>query len=127
VFVLVSALALLLLTAGLVVWPALVARIEPSWLSRPEAAWLRDLLGSAWLSAGTRYAIAGTVIAVQLVAMHLWLAAGRRSLGEVWPGVALSVLLWVATAAVFSIYLDFNDYARFYAGLSQVMAALIFF
>jgi membrane protein len=127
VFVVVSALALLLLTAGLVVWPALVARIEPSWLSRPEAAWLRDLLASAWLSAGMRYAIAGTVIAVQLFAMHLWLAAGRRGLRDVWPGVVLSVLLWVATAAAFSIYLDFNDYARFYAGLSQVMAALIFF
>jgi membrane protein len=127
VFVLVGAIALLLLTAGLVVWPAVVARIEPAWLARPEAAWLRDLLGSSWLSAGTRYAIAGSVIAVQLFAMHLWLAAGRRSLGEVWPGILLSVLLWLGTAAVFSIYLDFNDYARFYAGLSQVMAALIFF
>jgi membrane protein len=126
-FVLVGAISLLLLTAGLVVWPAVVARLEPKWLMRPEAGWVRALLGSSWLSAGTRYGVAGGVIAIQLIAMHLWLAAGRRALREVWPGIVLSVLLWLAVAGVFSIYLDFNDYARFYAGLSQLMAALIFF
>ena len=126
-FVLVGAISLLLLTAGLVVWPAIVARLEPKWLARPEAAWVHSLLSSQLLSAGTRYGVAGGVIAIQLVAMHLWLAAGRRTLREIWPGIALSVLLWLAVAAVFSIYLDFNDYARFYAGLSQLMAALIFF
>ena len=126
-FVLVGALSLLLLTAGLVVWPAVVARLEPKWLMRPEASWVRSLLNSSWLSAGARYGVAGGVIAIQLFAMHAWLAAGRRSLREMWPGIVLSVLLWLAVAAVFSIYLDFNDYARFYAGLSQLMAALIFF
>ena len=126
-FVLIGAISLLVLTAGLVVWPAVVARLEPRWLARPEAEWLRTMLSSAWLSAGMRYSVAGGVIGVQLLAMHLWLGAGRRTFREVWPGVLLSVLLWLATAAAFSIYLDFNDYARFYAGLSQMMAALIFF
>jgi membrane protein len=127
VFVLVTAVSTLVLTSGLVVWPAIVARLEPAWLSRPEAAWLRTLLDSQWLSAGTRYAIAAAVIGIQLIAMHLWLAAGRRRLREVLPGVVVSVLLWLATVAFYSSYLDLNDYARFYAGLSQIMAALIFF
>ena len=126
-FVLVGAISLLLLTAGLVVWPAIVARLEPAWLARPEAGWARSLLSSNLLSATTRYGVAGGVIAIQLVAMHLWLAAGRRSLREIWPGILLSVVLWLLVAGVFSSYLDFNDYARFYAGLSQLMAALIFF
>ena len=127
VFMVVASISLLLLTAALVIWPAVVARIEPKWLARPEASLLRELLSSAWLSAGTRYILAGGVIGLQLLAMHLWLADGRRTLREVWPGVVLSVLLWLATAAAFSIYLDLNDYARFYGGLSQLMAALIFF
>ncbi len=126
-FVVVGAVLLLILTAGLVVWPAIVARLEPQWLAQPEADWVRVLLSSAWLSAGVRYAIAGCAIGLQLTAMHLWLAAGRRSLQDVWPGVLLSVLLWLMTAGLFSIYLDINDYSRFYAGLSQVMASLIFF
>lgn len=126
-FVVVSAVSLLVLTAGLVVWPAIAARLEPSWLARPEAAWAQSLLHSSWLSAGTRYLLAGAVIAIQLFAMHIWLAAGRRTFREVWPGVLLTVLLWLGTAAAFSTYLDFNDYAKFYGGLSQLMATLIFF
>ena len=126
-FVVAGAVALLVLTAILVVWPAIAARLEPSWLAKPEAEWARRLLSSSLLSAGTRYAVSGGVIGVILFAMHLWLAAGRRTVMEVWPGVALSVLLWLIAAALFSLYLDLNDYARFYAGLSQLMAALIFF
>jgi membrane protein len=126
-FVLVSALSVLLLTAVLVVWPAIAARLEPDWLMRPEAAWLERLVHSRWLSAGVRYLMAGALIAAQLFAMHIWLAAGRRTLRDVWPGVALSIVLWLALAGTFSLYLDLNDYARFYAGLSQVMATLIFF
>ena len=126
-FVLISAISLLVLTAGLVVWPAIASRIEPAWLDRPEAQWLQAMLASNWLAAGTRYLVAGAVIAVQLFAMHLWLAAGRRTLREVWPGVLLSVLLWLAVAGFFSRYLDFNDYARFYGGLAQIMATLVFF
>lgn len=127
VFVIVSAISLLVLTAGLVVWPAIASRLEPQWLARAEAEWVRTLLASSWLAVGTRYLLAGVVIAVQLTAMHIWLAAGRRSIWEVWPGVLLSVLLWLAVAAAFSTYLDLNDYAQFYGGLSQLMATLIFF
>ncbi len=126
-FVVVGAISLLVLTAGLVVWPAIAARIEPQWLARPEAAWVQRLLASNWLASGTRYLVAGGVIAVQLFAMHIWLAAGRRTIREVWPGVLLSVLLWLAVAGLFSRYLDLNDYARFYGGMSQIMATLIFF
>ena len=126
-FVLGSALSVLILTAGLVIWPALAARIEPNWLAQPEAAWLRALLDSHWLSAGARYAGASVLIAIQLLAMHIWLAAGRRSLRDVWPGMVLSLLLWLGIAGFYSTYLDLNDYSRFYAGLSQVMATLIFF
>jgi membrane protein len=126
-FVLVSALSVLVLTAALVVWPAIAARIEPDWLARPEAAWLSNLLHSYWLSASVRYGVAAALIATQLVAMHVWLAAGRRTLAQVWPGVALTLLLWLTIAGFYSRYLDLNDYSRFYAGLSQIMAALIFF
>ncbi len=126
-FVIISAISLLLLTAALVVWPAISARLEPAWLDKPEAVWVRALLESKWLTVTTRYVLAGVVIAVQLFAMHIWLAAGRRKISEVWPGILLTVVLWLSAAAVFSTYLDFNDYARFYGGMSQIMATMIFF
>ena len=40
---------------------------------------------------------------------------------------ALSVVLWLTIAGFYSYYLNFSDYTRFYAGLSQLMGAMIFF
>ena len=119
VFVLVSAVSMLVLTWAVVVGPGVAAQFEPSIVKR--------LLDSSWLAVGTRYALAGLVIAVQLFAFHIWLAAGKRRIADVWPGVALSMVLWLASAGLYSRYLDFNDYARFYAGLSQLMVAMIYF
>lgn len=118
-FVFISALSVLVLTWAIVIGPGLAARFEPSWA--------KTLLDSTWLTAGTRYGLAAIVVAVQLFAFHLWLAAGRRRIADVWPGVALSLLLWLAVAGLYSYYLDMIDYTRFYAGLSQLMVALVFF
>ncbi|MGQ0671861.1 MAG: YihY/virulence factor BrkB family protein [Hyphomicrobium sp.] len=118
-FVFVSAASMLVLTWAVVFGPGMAARFEPSWA--------KTLLDSSWLAAWTRYVFAGVVIAAQLFAFHIWLAAGKRTLREVWPGVALSVGLWLTLAGFYSHYLDVSDYSRFYAGLSQLMVAMIFF
>ena len=118
-FVFVTALSMLVLTWFVVVAPHIAAKWEPSWA--------RTLLASGKLDWVTRYGLAGAVIAMQLFAYHLWLAAGRRTLRQVWPGVAVSVVLWLLTAGLYSYYLNFSDYTRFYAGLSQLMVALLFF
>ena len=73
------------------------------------------------------FRLAALVIASQLFAFHIWLAAGKRGMADVWPGVLLSMVLWLASAGLYSRYLDFNDYTRFYAGLSQLMVAMIYF
>jgi membrane protein len=119
VFVLVSAVSMLVLTWAVVVGPGLAAQFEPSFV--------KNLLDSSWLAVGTRYVLAASVIGIQLFAFHIWLAAGKRSIADVWPGVLLSMLLWLASAGLYSRYLDFNDYTRFYAGLSQLMVAMIYF
>ncbi len=121
-FVLVSAVSMLVLTWLVLVAPRVAAEINPD-LTRKVMTW------STWatISALERYALAGLVIAAQLLALHLWLAAGKRTLAQVLPGVLLSVFLWLLAAGLYSYYLNFNDYSRFYAGLSQLMVALLFF
>lgn len=118
-FVFVSAVSILVLTWAVVVGPGLAARFEPSWL--------KQMLDSSWLAATLRYLIAALVMGTQLTVLHIWIAAGKRSIHDVLPGVALSTTLWLAAAGLYSHYLSFSDYTRFYAGLSQVMVALIFF
>jgi membrane protein len=121
-FVFVSAISMLVLTWGVLFGPAIAEK-----LAEFEPEWAKSILDSTWWDTIQRYALAVVVIASQLIAFHLWLAAGKRRLADVWPGVLLSVLLWVAVAALYSHYLDLSHYTRFYAGLSQLMISLIFF
>jgi membrane protein len=118
-FVVVSAGGMLVLAWGVVVGPRLAAHLKPDWL-----LWLAD---TTWVALLARYAIVIAAIGLQLVAYHLWLAAGRRRLADVWPGVALSIVLWVIAAQLFASWLTINDYSRFYAGLTRIMSALVFF
>jgi membrane protein len=118
-FVLISAVSMLVLTWAVVVGPVVAARFDPSLT--------QSILRSTWFGASSRYALAATVIGGQLFAFHLWLAAGKRRIKDVWPGVVLSMILWLTLASLYSYYLNFSDYTRFYAGLSQLMVALIFF
>ncbi len=117
--VLISALGMLAIAWGLVAGPELTAKIKPKWL-----LWLVD---QSWTSAVIRYGIVLAVIGVQLFAYHLWLAAGRRRFADVWPGVVLSIILWILAARLFASWLTISDYSRFYAGLTQLMSALVFF
>ena len=118
-FVVLSAIGTLALTWGVVVGPEIAARFKPAWM-----LWLAD---SGWLPLIVRYAIVVAAIGLQLLAYHLWLAAGRRRLADVWPGVLLSVVLWLLGARLFGWWLTVTDYSRFYAGLTSVMSALVFF
>lgn len=118
-FVFVSALSMLALTWLVVVGPGLAARFEPSWM--------KTALDSTWLTATFRYLIGAAVMIAQLTVLHLWLAAGKRRFTDVWPGILLTTVLWLAAAGLYSHYLSLSDYSRFYAGLTQMMVALIFF
>jgi membrane protein len=74
-----------------------------------------------------RFGIVIAAIGLQLLAYHLWLAAGRRRLADVWPGILLSIILWLLAARLFGSWLTISDYSRFYAGLTKIMSALVFF
>ena len=118
-FVLISAATVLILAWAVIVGPVIAARVEPDLT--------QSLLDSTWLGVALRYGLAAVVIAALLITFHLRLAAGKRRVEDVWPGVLLSMVLWLVVAGVYSYYLNFSDYSRFYAGLSQLMVALIFF
>ena len=118
-FVALSALGMLAMAWGVVVGPELTSRIKPTWL-----LWLAD---QSWFSFVTRYLIVTAVIGVQLTAYHLWLAAGQRRLADVVPGVLFSIVLWLLAARLFASWLTINDYSRFYAGLTRLMSAFVFF
>ncbi|MGE0697510.1 MAG: YihY/virulence factor BrkB family protein [Hyphomicrobiaceae bacterium] len=118
-FVFATAAGMLVLAWGVVVGPVLAS--QGRW---ELIGWIFD---HGLLSPASRYAIVAAVTMAQLLAYHLWLAAGHRTLWDVWPGVMLSVLLWIAAGWIYSWWLTVSDYSIFYAGLTQLFTALIFF
>lgn len=120
VLVLLSSLGMLAIAWGVVVGPKFVNE-----LVRP--GWFKWLLDQSWMALIVRYSIVIGIIGIQLFTYHLWLAAGRRRFVDVVPGVVLSIVLWIAAARLFASWLTINDYSRFYAGLTQLMSALVFF
>ena len=120
VLVLLSALGMLAIAWGVVVGPPFLKGLL-------DPGFFRWLLDHSWMAFVIRYAIVFAIIGIQLLTYHLWLAAGRRRLNDVLPGVFLSMVLWIMAARLFAGWLQINDYSRFYAGLTQIMSALVFF
>jgi membrane protein len=118
-YVLIAAIALLAL-AFLVVLGPLIFRTTLAYLP-----WIAPLEGHFNFG---RFALAGAVIAVSLMILHLWLPAGRRRLAQIWPGILATIVLWLGCGIAFGRYLaDFaGNYVTYYAGLASAMIALVF-
>jgi membrane protein len=118
-YILVGAIALLAL-AFLVVLGPLIFKAAVRY-----APWIATF---AFPFNVVRFSIGCTVPAVALFILHMWLPAGRRELGKVWPGIVATLLLWLACGFIFGNYLaDFaNSYVTYYAGLASAMIALVY-
>ncbi|GJE55062.1 YihY/virulence factor BrkB family protein [Methylobacterium thuringiense] len=75
-----------------------------------------------------RIGITALLIAVVLVIAHKFVAAGRRPLIAVLPGIAVTLLLWFLAGLGFGFYLDrfSNAYVSTYGGLATAMVFLVF-
>ena len=75
-----------------------------------------------------RFGIGAVVIAFALFLLHMWLPAGRRGIGRVWPGIMATLVLWLVCGTAFGRYLASfaYTYVTYYAGLASAMVALVF-
>jgi len=118
-YVLVAAVAILafsfLVVLAPLIWGKLVHYV-------PTLEPLSDLITFA------RYAVAVVVLVIALTIVHGWLPAGRRSISDIAPGIAATLLLWLVAGTVFGRYLANYafTYISMYAGLASAMVALIF-
>ena len=119
IYVLVGAVAILAFSFLVVLAPLILAKLVRF---VPALERFGDLITFA------RYGVAALVLVFALMILHLWLPAGRRSFGQIAPGVIATLLLWLITGAAFGRYLA--NYAFAYvsmsAGLASAMVALVF-
>ena len=79
------------------------------------------------LSAGARYATVTLVLAIALAAAHRMLPVEPPRFSALWPGVAFTLVFWLAAATGFGVYLaNFSSYAVTYAGLAGAATTLVF-
>jgi len=75
-----------------------------------------------------RYGLAAVLVAVCLIGLHRILPNCKQPMRRVWPGAATTALLWLSTAALFSVYVDnFASYSVTYGSLGGVIMTLMFF
>ena len=118
VFVLIATIGFLAISVLLVFAP-LIERFADAHIEG-----IRPYLGTITL---WRFIIASALIVLGLVAVHVWLPAGRRHLVDIVPGILFTLIAWLAGSTMFAAYLDrFSSYVTTYAGLASVMIAVVF-
>ena len=118
-YVLLGAATMLALGLLLVLGPLLFAT------ALRYAPGLADLQRTVTLA---RYGIVALLLWASLVVAHKYIAAGRRPLRAIAPGIALTLVLSLVFAEGFGTYLaEFaGNYVSTYAGLASAMIALVF-
>ncbi|HXY59483.1 MAG TPA: YihY/virulence factor BrkB family protein [Methylocystis sp.] len=119
-YVLLAAVSLLLITVLLILAPPLFAYLKS------EAPRLADEFELIYQTA--RFGASFVAMAASLLVAHKFLAPGKRSLLDIAPGVATTLLGWFGYGAAFGAYLSrfANNYVSTYAGLASIMIALVF-
>ena len=117
-FVIGGAVVLLVLAVSIVFGPVLWARAEQVFPAIDRfSAWFHLL----------RYPVSLGLMAAALVMAHLFLPVRRHPLRELWPGIVVTMVLWLAAALGYAFYLStFSTIAVMYAGLTGIIIALIF-
>ena len=75
-----------------------------------------------------RYGLAALLVSACLIGLHRMLPNCHQPMRRVWPGAATTALLWLSTAALFSVYVDnFASYSVTYGSLGGAIMVLMFF
>ena len=117
-FVLVATLGFVIVSALLVIGPIVVE------IAQKHVPGIRPYLGTITI---WRFVIAAIVIILGLIAVHMWLPAGRRRLRDIVPGLLFTLVFWTIGSTIFATYIgNFGSYVSTYAGLASIMIALVF-
>lgn len=117
-FVVIATVGFMIVSALLVVAPVAMG------IAQRHLPWIEPYIGTITL---WRILIAVIVIVMALIAVHLWLPAGKRKFKEIVPGLIFTLVFWVLGSSLFATYLSyFSTYASTYAGLASIMIALVF-
>lgn len=74
-----------------------------------------------------RLLVTSGLLVILLIAAHIWLPVRRPAVRHLWPGILLTLVLWLLATILFAAYLQhFANYVLTYAGLASVVTVIMF-
>jgi membrane protein len=91
-------------------------------------SWLPKLEPLGWIVDFARFGVASVLIVAGLIVAHKLIPAGRRPWRRIFPGVVVTLVLWIFGGVLFGRYLEYypGAYASMYGGLATAMLTLVF-
>ena len=108
-------IVMLVFVVGPVVWSYVDPHIEVPW------HW-------GWFYEAMRYLLAISILYLVVALLYRWLPSRHLPWREILPGAAVTVVLWLALASLFSLYLrNLGRFSVTYGSLGGVVLTLMFF
>jgi membrane protein len=108
-------LVILVLVVGPVLWSYVVPLLDAPW----EWGWVYETL---------RYFVAVALLYLLVALLYRWLPSRHLPRREILPGAAVTVVLWVVLASLFSFYLqNLGRFSVTYGSLGGIVITLMFF
>jgi membrane protein len=118
-FTIIFSIAILLVMLALVIGPVIWSYVQP----HLDVPW-----EWGWSYVALRYFIAVGLLYAVVALLYRWLPARHLPRREVLPGAAVTVVLWVALASLFSLYLrNLGRFSLTYGSLGGIVITLLFF
>ena len=118
-FTIIFSVCIILVTFVLVIGPALWAYIQPLLAVPWQWGWFYEAL---------RYVVAVVLLYIVVALLYRWLPSRHLPPREILPGAAVTVVLWVALASLFSLYLqNLGRFSVTYGSLGGIVITLMFF
>ena len=118
-FTVIFSVSIIVVTVVLVVGPVLWSYIQPLLEAPWEWGWIYEAL---------RYFLAVALLYLVVALLYRWLPSRHLARREILPGAAVTVVLWVALASLFSLYLqNLGRFSVTYGSLGGIVITLMFF
>jgi membrane protein len=114
-FTIIFSISIIVVMLALVIGPVVWSYVQP-------------LLKVPWQWEAVRYVVAIGLLYLVVALLYRWLPARHLPRREVLPGAAITVLLWLILASLFSLYLqNLGRFSLTYGSLGGIVIALMFF
>jgi membrane protein len=118
-FTIIFSISIIVVMLVLVIGPVVWSYVQP--LLKAPWEW-------GWFYEAVRYVVAIGLLYLVVALLYRWLPSRHLPRREVLPGAAITVLLWLILASLFSLYLqNLGRFSLTYGSLGGVVITLMFF